>query len=182
MEWIATRSGGKLDLLDPQPDQIDIKDIATALSRLPRFAGHTTEFYSVAQHSFHCSCRCDEFPLEALMHDAHEAYMGDISRPLKQIIGPEWERIERRIQAAIDARFGLRPGVGVVKAAVKAVDNQMLVTERRWLMPPGPAWEGDWPEPFAFRFFEAHSPSQAAGLFLSRFNELMSRVPDRAAC
>jgi len=89
--WITTFSGRTLDYLNPRPEAIHIDDIALHLSRMPRFSGATKRFYSVAQHSCGVeriiralygldSCR---LRYEALLHDAHEAYMGDVPTPLK---------------------------------------------------------------------------------------------------
>lgn len=173
MTWIATRSGGKLDFLNPRPEQIHIEDIATSLSRLPRFAGHTTDFYGVAQHSVHCSRLCEEYPLEALLHDATEAYMGDCNRPLKQMLGEAWTSVENRIQDAINLKFQLRLCDSPVHRAVKEVDDRMLMTERKWMMPRGPEWEGCWPEPYDV-ILRSYSPEYARDLFMSRYRDLTS--------
>ncbi len=79
-DWIQVRSGRKFHPLDPRPEDVDINDIAHALSNLCRFTGHCTDFYSVAQHSVIASQIVPPASaLAALLHDASEAYMGDIS-------------------------------------------------------------------------------------------------------
>jgi 5'-deoxynucleotidase YfbR-like HD superfamily hydrolase len=84
MSFIQTLSGKRFDYINSTADDVDIEDIANALSNICRFAGHVPEFYSVAQHSVLCSQIVPpEFAFEALMHDAAEAYCQDIPQPLK---------------------------------------------------------------------------------------------------
>ena len=85
--WIATSSGGVFHLKDPNPDEVSIFDIAESLSKLSRFNGQLPSFYSVAQHS----CLVMELlPQDAkpygLLHDAHEAYIGDMTRPVSNLL------------------------------------------------------------------------------------------------
>ncbi len=92
MTIMQTYSGVLFDLLNPDPDSIFISDIAHSLARLVRFNGHAKSEYSVAQHCLLCSEEFDEVKepglcLEALMHDAHEAYTGDITTPMAQALG-----------------------------------------------------------------------------------------------
>lgn len=132
MTWILTASGRHFDLADPQPDQIDIRDIAHALANEARFNGHTSRFYSVAQHSIAVSYLTPpDNALDGLMHDASEAYLKDLPSPLKRML-PDYRRIEQRVDAAIRARFDLPPQCS---DAVKRADLIMLATERRDLMP-----------------------------------------------
>lgn len=132
MSWILTQSGRKFDFLDPKPEQIYLLDIAHGLSCESRFSGQTNKFYSVAQHSEWVSRLVPpEFALQGLLHDAAEAYCKDIPSPLKKLL-PEYSEIERRVQAAINRRFGLPD---VLDFPVKVADLTMLATERRDLMP-----------------------------------------------
>ncbi len=127
MTYISTRSG-TVDFLNPTPDSINIEDIAHALSLVNRYAGHTPYPYSVAQHSVLCSWMAPAgLELEALLHDAQEAYVGDVPSPLKMLL-PEYKVIENRLEAIIRAKFGLP-----VKftPAVKLVDRRMMLTEAR---------------------------------------------------
>lgn len=140
MSWIQTYTGKKFDLIDPQPDMVDIFDIAHSLSHLCRFTGHTRAFYSVAQHSVLCySVVLNVSPedgMSALLHDATEAYVNDLARPLKWLL-PEYKTIENRVWAAICTHFDLPEKL---PASVKEADNRLLMTERRDLMgnPPAP--------------------------------------------
>lgn len=129
--WIQTRSNQILNYINPDPGTIDIDDIAVALSRTARFGGHTTSFYSVAQHSFLASlCSADDtVALYALLHDAHEAYTGDIPAPLK-ILLPGIEDIEKRIQSAIYVAIGIPEPDQDVSIEVKNIDGYMLSIEK----------------------------------------------------
>lgn len=135
MTWTLTFSGLKLDLIDPSPEAISIIDIAKGLSREARFAGQSIRFYSVAQHSVAASYIVpQEFALEALLHDASEAYIKDIPRPLKNLL-PDYRRIEQGLQDVIRSRFGLPCAQSY---PVTQADHILLATERRDLMPKHP--------------------------------------------
>lgn len=106
--WIQTYTGKKFFPLDPDPDLICIEDIAHALANLCRYGGHSKMFYSVAQHSLIVSRMSTNYPLHGLLHDASEAYLGDMVRPLKHL--PEmapYREAEDRLQSMIFERFGL---------------------------------------------------------------------------
>lgn len=129
---ILTGSGMPLSLTYPSWRLIDDQDIARALSRICRFGGHTRQFYSVAQHCVLASQLVpEEDALTALLHDAPEAYIGDMVTPLKSLM-PAFKQVEQRIWTAIAERFGIDP---VMPASVKQVDLQLLATERRDLLP-----------------------------------------------
>lgn len=136
---IVTHSGAVFDLLNPVPESVHLSDIAYSLSRMARYNGHTKYKvpYSVAQHSVYTASQVEPpIRVAALLHDAHEAYLGDLARPIKGLF-PGWTELERRVQAVIHARFGLPwPLDGDVEAAIKYADNQALATEWRDLMPP----------------------------------------------
>lgn len=135
MTWILTASGKHFNYLDPQPDQINILDIAQGLSRESRYNGQSTAFYSVAQHCVIASQiivkYAPECALEALLHDASEAYCKDIPTPLKRLL-PNYCEIEQRVHKAIRAKFGLPDEES---NPVKRADLTMLKTEKRDFMP-----------------------------------------------
>lgn len=165
-------SGEYFYLLDPRPEDIDIETIAHALANLCRYTGHCREFYSVAQHCVLVSYLVSpENALWGLLHDATEAYFGDISRPLKDAVhdvAPGALRmIEDDIMKAICGRFGLAWPEPV---EVKWGDNVALSTERRDLMPAGEGWP-NLPEPFPHKI-EPLSPTEARSVFMTRFTEL----------
>lgn len=129
---IQTFTGIYFDFTDPEGSVIDIRDIAHGLANLCRFNGQTSKFYSVAQHCVLMAGFGAADPFEMLMHDAHEAYVGDMPSPLKQLI-PDYKEIEKRVEAAVRRRFGLPP---VMSPAVKEADLRMLLTEQQALMTP----------------------------------------------
>ncbi|WMY72769.1 HD family hydrolase [Buttiauxella selenatireducens] len=172
MSFIQTLSGKQFHYTNATVDDIEIEDIATALSHICRFTGHLPEFYSVAQHSVLCSQLVPaEFAFEALMHDAAEAYCQDIPAPLKALL-PDYQRIETFVDGLIRFKYELPL---TQSAVVKYADLTMLVTERRDLdIDDGTKWpvlEGI-PASDIIQIVPLR-PGQAFGLFMTRFNELM---------
>jgi len=105
--FVQTYTGKKFYPFNPQADQIDIVDIAHSLSRICRFGGHIEQFYSVAQHSVLVSDMVPlEYATEALLHDASEAYIGDIVSPVKRGF-PDLQTVEESIQRVIAYKFNL---------------------------------------------------------------------------
>lgn len=171
MTWILTQSGQQFDLLRPTASMIKPVDIAHALSRLCRFNGHTRAHYSVAQHSLIVASLVPvEHQLVALLHDATEAYIGDMTRPLKAVM-PEYQYVEHQIWLAVCDRFDIQidlPG------CVKQADMVALATERRDLMPEH---LGEWDclrgiEPMADAIVPLPA-EYASAAFFSRLMDLM---------
>lgn len=167
---IQLRSGGYFDFESPESSLLTIGDIATALGNLCRFTGHTARFYSVAEHSVHCSRIVPpQDALAALLHDAAEAVMGDVSRPLKSLL-PDYKRLEKRCEAAILARFGLP---AQMPESVKRADTMMLAVEQRQAMHS----TDDWPDitgtdaDLEIRLMFL-SPEESREAFLLRYAEL----------
>lgn len=140
-------SGHYLDLANPMPDQFEIDDIAGGLSRICRFGGQCPQFYSVAEHSIVCAeiALRDGLPREAveaaLMHDASEAFVGDVVKPLK-IMMPEYDRIEARILKVIGERYDI--DFERWRSQVKQIDRDVLIAERNLLWPAdGVQWTGE---------------------------------------
>src|ERR1051326_5301684 len=107
---IMTFSGRWINPLNPRPEDIDIVDIAHALSNQCRFTGHTRFFYSVAQHSCLVSDECaNPHKLGGLLHDASEAYLSDIARPIKAQpgFGEVYKTCENKLMIAVAKRFSL---------------------------------------------------------------------------
>jgi uncharacterized protein len=132
--WIITYTGKKFYHLTPKPEMVDILDIAHALSNIGRWTGHTRYFYSVAQHSVYAShITAPEFAFDALMHDASEAYLGDLNRPLKHFTqaGPAYLEIEAQVEQVIFEKFGVR---FPLPEEVKEADTKMLYAEKAQLM------------------------------------------------
>lgn len=128
-----TCSGKLVDINHPEPEMIELSDIINALSKINRFGGHTNHFYSVAQHSILVASMVPEdCKKEALLHDAAEAYLGDIISPLKYILGSAYRDIEQKFDVVIATRFGLHWTIGK-KALIKGADLQALEIEHEAL-------------------------------------------------
>lgn len=175
---IVTYTGRVVEPLNPDPAEIDILDIAHALSNQCRFTGHTLGFYSVAQHSVLVSQHCaPEDALWGLLHDASEAYLADIARPVKKFTdwGTAYLRAERELMHKVALAFDLdMRGFATNKSgmpfSVKAADDLLLRTEMRDLMPEGvlDTMPGDCLE----EELECWNPKAAKNLFLDRYREI----------
>lgn len=168
---IMLHSGAWLDLSSPATSDFSIEDIAHGLAHLCRYAGQCSDFYSVAEHSLLVYNMVPEQGLSALLHDAAEAFLGDITRPLKQML-PDYRRIEQEVQSAILERFGLPL---VSDPSIKQADLRVLAAEQQQIMPSGTdAWAqsaGIAPAPVVVRHL---SPAAAKREFLIRFDALSS--------
>lgn len=142
-DWIQTYVGIRFHPLDPRQQDICHEDIAHALSLLCRYNGHGSKFYSVAEH---CSIlahhvwlntRNKRLAFAALMHDAAEAYIGDLPRPLKYML-PQYQEVERKIEAVIFETYDIHPNE---LEYVKTLDRRMLIDERSVLFPRPLEWE-----------------------------------------
>lgn len=167
-DWIQTATGGQFWPIDPRPSEIAIEDIAHALSMLCRFGGHCRRFYSVAEHSVLLArAVAPEHRAWALLHDASEAYLVDVPRPLKPFL-TGYAEAESRIMTAVCSRFGLAPEM---PAEVKAADRAILTDEARQNMAPPPArWSTD-TQPLGVRL-RFWSPPQAKAEFLFEIERL----------
>lgn len=187
--WIQTYTGIQFDLENPTLEMIDIRDIAHALSNMCRFNGHCKHFYSVAEHSVRMSNAsyngwCPDYARYALLHDASEAYLSDVTRPVKYLLGKVYTDIEERIQNLIYTKYNLpipvfgRPDeeerAEHMGNVIKKADNEMLAREQ-WVLFDK---QYDWGMPkFGPRFkqpklWECWSPEQAEREFLNCFCEL----------
>lgn len=188
--FIALSTGGKFYPLGPDPDRIDVRDIAHSLSQQCRYAGHTSAFWSVAAHSLEVSRRverryCGPFgydpntgpplgrrivALAALLHDASEAYLQDVVRPIKPLVHGYYQW-EANVERAIAQKYGLpHPWPDLVKA----VDDEIVRDEVASFFPPGSAaWDR---YGLASRdgcgVLIALDPKEAEERFLKRFYEL----------
>jgi uncharacterized protein len=181
--YLQTVSGRWVNPFDPDPEQFDAGDIARALANQCRFGGHSRVFYSVAQHSVIVSELVEERggdtedTFAALMHDATEAYLGDMPHPLKHRsqLGRAFRQAEAHLEQAIRDRFGIRPDV----LEIKRVDRALLATERRAFS--AESWH--WPELEGVDPLEleltAWSPDDAERAFARRYAELEARRPGR---
>jgi hypothetical protein len=120
-------SGHIINLHHPEKSTIEILDIAEALSRICRFGGHCRAFYSVAQHSVFVAALCPvHLKKAALLHDAAEAYLGDVIKPLKVILGDTYGKLEEKFETEIFLRFGISHQDA---QAVKEFDRMALEIE-----------------------------------------------------
>jgi hypothetical protein len=175
-DWMQTFTGRRFYPMDPRPEEVDPADIAHALSLLCRYGGHLDRFYSVAEHCVLMSeAVAPEHALAALLHDATEAYVCDVPRPLKRYL-PEYRSIEDAVRNAICLRFRV---AGDLPAEVKDADNRIILTERNALMSNAGVWAQDGvvePLPVAI---VGWSPAEAELVYRGRLDDLLAaRVPD----
>ena len=173
MSWIQTYTGKKFDLFRCVAEDVCIEDIAHALSMQCRFVGHCKKFYSVAEHSVWVSRLCQpENAMWGLLHDAAEAYLGDVSRPLKQnetMIA--YRNAEAKVMELVCRRFGLfleEP------KDVKLADSSMLAFEARNLFrtPPVDDWDRQYPILSDNQRVEGWLPGDAEVWFIDRYYEI----------
>lgn len=170
--WIQTFTGRRFFPLAPKPEDLDIIDIAHALAYQCRFAGHVTEFYSVAQHSVRVSFIVPpEVALCGLMHDASEAYLVDLPRPIK-VLMPQYKEAEERLMTVIAERFGF---AWPMPQAVLLADDVLLMDEATNLIRGGVK---GWPLKFDPKqeactpLGGPMTPHMAETLFLARYCSL----------
>jgi hypothetical protein len=174
LSYMTTRRGHQVSFVNPTVDDIDIDDIAWSLSMQCRYAGHTTRFYSVAEHS----CRVaravlPENKLAALLHDATEAYVTDIPRGLKNLL-PAFRRMEATFAEVIRQKFNLP---FLTPPEVLECDLRILLNEKGQVFPTFsppfaldprilPLEETAWTLPYGLK------PEVAYTWFLEMFNAL----------
>ena len=183
--FIETFTGKKFYITDPRRCDVDIIDIAESLSKLCRFSGHTNSFYSVAEHSIlltdwyleHGRSETDTSPVSireavtVLLHDASEAYVSDITSPLKSVL-PGYVEIEDNIQKVIAEVFNL---VDPQPSWLKELDTRIVLDEREQLKKPsGNDWGID-VAPLNVKI-EGWSPQRARDEFLSMYGILTDQM------
>lgn len=175
--YVTTYSGGKLHFLNPDPNEIHLKDIIHNLSMQCRYGGSTEYHYSVLQHSIAVAMYVinmggsDDEVLSALMHDCAEAYILDIPRPLKHHL-PEYQKIEDNLQTVIFDKFGIKP----VSQLVVDVDNRIVANEAEWVFKNPPSWVKDYVKLPSINvneewlFDDLHYPAEIEGMFIDLWN------------
>lgn len=169
-DWMQTFSGVAYWPMDPRVSEVRIEDIAHHLSMICRFGGAVSRFYSVAEHSVLVSkCVPKAWALQGLLHDATEAYVGDVVRPLKRNL-PRYEEVERLNWLCIAEAFSLPIEM---HESVKHADNTVLLAERNALLGPQPIPWG-WDKNYVPADVEilCMTPEEAKSAFLARFNQL----------
>lgn len=207
--WICTKSGTRFFPLDPRPEEVNFMDVAHALSLKCRWGGHCNHFYSVAQHcqrvadvavvNFRKAHRGewnrykaqDERYVElfALLHDAHEAYLTDMPKPLKANL--DWTKYEQKVDKAIFGKLGMAwlPSISYWESLVKRADSVLLRIEATELFDPQLAKIEQWgfsgvePAPWeaaaamvSKNLTEPHDPASEADRYLRRVNDLVSAI------
>lgn len=168
-DCIRTASGIYVDVFKPTEDMITIEDIAYGLSHVCRWAGHTKKFYSVAQHSV-CVSRRFSFlsdtilAMQALIHDASEAYIGDMPSPIKRKLSG-YKKIEESLMTVIAAKFGIQLPL---HPSVKEADLKELEAEH-WLLMD--VKDGD-----RINYDFCWSPERARQEFMDRYNQLLEQL------
>ena len=133
-DYITTYSGHAFSPLAPDADAIDLRDVAHALARIGRANGHFADFYSVGQHCLACENEArarglsERVRLGCLLHDASEAYLSDITRPVKRGL-LEYQKAEKRLQDTIYRRFGLNSDDTELMRQIAEIDDAMLYFE-----------------------------------------------------
>lgn len=172
-DWMQTYTGRQFWPLDPRPHEIDIEDVAHALGMACRYAGHVLQFYSVAEHSV-LLCRWlkeagepAEVQLAGLLHDAPEAYLVDVPRPVKPYL-TEYKKFETRLWYAVAARFNISAHIPHI---LHFADGAILADEQRQNMAP---CAEPWNLPHGALGVELQywSPARAKAEFLMEFERL----------
>lgn len=179
---VLTVTGRAVSILDPDPSTIVLEDIAVGLSNTCRFGGQTQKHYSVAEHSVACAedaYRQGQRPsvcLSVLFHDASEAYLGDIIRPLKTMLGEAYSSLEDRMTDAIVKRFDLVDGDDI-HAIIKVHDNAICEQEMMIIAPETYDRVGEsFREPLCGYMADWFQPSfDEAGYAAEKFKQAYSR-------
>jgi len=182
----ATFTGVLFDPLALQPGQVRLLDIAVGLGHQARFNGQTAYFYSAAEHSLIMAREAGlrwgpEAARIALMHDAPEAWLGDMIRPLKASM-PTFRAAEAAAWRAIAEALKLPEAI---PPQIHALDDEMLATERAALLPNAPAFPGlPAPCPRLGHFIRGMAPAEARVAFLARAREMFegSAFPEETPC
>lgn len=182
---IKLASGAYFDLSDPDPMQIKIQDIAGALSKICRFGGHVNEFYSVAEH---CCLAADEAfreghspeeCLAVLLHDAAEAYVGDMVKPLKMLVGASFSEVEENVEHAIEMALGV--DFKKHDEVIKTFDRGMLMAERRrFFNSDSVVWYGEKEAVSLNPYIAPMSDKNAKRLFLEIYDRLRTKINETA--
>lgn len=170
---IVVFGGTSIVPTEPDPKDIYIEDIAHSLANQCRFTGHTRHFFSVGQHSIICSYLVpEEDALTALLHDATEAYLSDVARPIKKTegFGEVYTAVEDNLWGAVAARFNLPT---TLPQTVAVADELCCANEIRLLLPEHPAFGmwADYPK-INDNYFALRSNEDVEAEFMARYNEL----------
>ncbi|TLN00436.1 phosphohydrolase [bacterium] len=181
-DWIETFMGVKFFPLDPRPEEVILQDIAHALSHICRYTGHCSVFYSVAQHSLAIMKELKKLnyspriQLIGLLHDASEAYLCDVPRPLKPFL-PGYKEWENKIMDVIWQAFQIEPPTTWEWGLIKSHDDKMLANEGNILMNNLDGWTNRLP--LGFRNWQLdwdRTPTDVKKEFISSAYELLRQI------
>lgn len=161
-------SGNYFDFADPEGSVFTIEDIAHALSQQCRYNGHCIPFYSVAEHSVLASFLVDEADAyDTLMHDAPEAFMGDVPSPLKSLL-PDYKKIYQGVEDVVFRRFGVKssPAVKAADLRMLAIEESQIMVEHSHVWPCNVGANIDHPQ------LRCLPPHEARTLFMDRYYQL----------
>lgn len=194
---IETFSGGYVNIADPAPSSIELRDIAHALANICRYGGHCQRFFSVAEHAVFVSKRLERqrqnliMQLAGLHHDDAEAFLGDIPRPIKPLLGSTYEQMSDTMDECIIEALALPFSASLFHdGIIKAADNWALFVEARHLLPSGgKGWfeGGQTAQTWGLDslpsrivtpdyWYDGLQPEAAKMLFLKRHTELTERM------
>ena len=174
---VSTASGGYISIANPRENQINIYDIAIGLSNIPRFGGQTHRFYPVALHSILIARKLsadghDDLALQGLMHDAAEAYLGDIQMPIKKLL-PEYKLIEANMEFVIRRRFNLPQQFDPM---IKQYDRRICKTEKEIVLRN----YDDWPCLREFERLDVEIPELTGNALVKEFLKEFENLIDYA--
>lgn len=176
--WMQTYNSGQFSYAPSGRRDINIIDIARSLSRIPRFLGHSSQFVSVAEHSVVTAQYLEDeghpprVQMVGLLHDAHEAYIGDLPRPLihflRENYGVDLGALKADIQRDIHKGLDLEPATPMETALIRRADDEQLAAERQLFMRSSHEWVidkivvpdyllgayGSWDQDAAMHYFE----------------------------
>lgn len=177
---IKTASGIYFDFSSPSIDKVYIGDIATALSKICRFGGQLPGnlFYTVAEHCVHCvklamkdGVTDKKILLAILLHDATEAYCGDVVKPLKNLVGEAYQQIEKRVENVIAETFDV--DFDANHSIIKKYDIEMLIAEKKRLFNnPSELWNDEENIRVVEVDFKLYSPKNGKAKFLKMYKKL----------
>jgi len=183
MSWISTWSGKQIHPLDPKPEEVCLEDIAHGLSRKCRYNGQS-HFYTVAEHCVHLADWClwgvsnpEErkfIALHALLHDAAEAYLPDVTSPIK-VLFPDFEKHEDKLLAVIFEALGLPPICPAGAKVIKDIDKRIILNERDRVLPnhnPDVKWPIEHLKPLEHTTIFCWPPDEAYDNFMTVYQEL----------
>lgn len=185
-DYITTSTGKRFYINDPRAEDFCVEDIAHALSNLCRFTGHSPRFYSVGEHSLHCldvARMMNATPLQclyALLHDASEAVMNDLARPVKQNV-PDYKALEDIISEVMWEVCGIPKPTEEDYKFVKKVDNTLIIMEMEQIMKRDDYEEGDSLEsfineiPFSINMEDGFGSGESKEIFLDECYHLLVR-------